>query len=70
MYVTDLTAKRGPLWFLPIAPEIENPEENPALLLPGIQFNCFAVLKTELLLLLLILFIHIFSPIILFLFRY
>ncbi|CAG9540625.1 unnamed protein product [Cercopithifilaria johnstoni] len=33
MYVTDLTAKRGPLWFLPIAPEIENPEENPALLL-------------------------------------
>ncbi|VBB29766.1 unnamed protein product [Acanthocheilonema viteae] len=35
MYVTDLTAKRGPLWFLPIAPEIENPEENPALLLTG-----------------------------------
>ncbi|MCP9262164.1 Retinoblastoma-binding protein 5 [Dirofilaria immitis] len=33
MYVTDLTAKRGPLWFLPIAPEIENPEENPSLLL-------------------------------------
>uniref|UniRef100_A0A1I8ENS1 WD_REPEATS_REGION domain-containing protein n=2 Tax=Wuchereria bancrofti TaxID=6293 RepID=A0A1I8ENS1_WUCBA len=32
MYVTDLTAKQGPLWFLPIAPEIENPEENPALL--------------------------------------
>nr|CRZ22558.1 Bm3499 [Brugia malayi] len=30
MYVTDLTAKQGPLWFLPIAPEIENPEENPA----------------------------------------
>lgn len=36
MYVTDLTAKRGPLWFLPIAPEIENPEENPSLLLTGI----------------------------------
>uniref|UniRef100_A0A915PKT5 Anaphase-promoting complex subunit 4 WD40 domain-containing protein n=1 Tax=Setaria digitata TaxID=48799 RepID=A0A915PKT5_9BILA len=35
MYVTDLTAQHGPLWFLPIAPEIENPEENPALLLTG-----------------------------------
>lgn len=45
MYVTDLTAKRGPLWFLPIAPEIENPEENPALLLTGVHFNYFTMLK-------------------------
>ncbi|VDN02083.1 unnamed protein product [Thelazia callipaeda] len=30
MYVTDLTGKRGPLWFLPISPEVDNPEENPA----------------------------------------
>lgn len=45
MYVTDLTAKRGPLWFLPIAPEIENPEENPALLLTGVFFNYFAMLQ-------------------------
>ncbi|VDN27335.1 unnamed protein product [Gongylonema pulchrum] len=35
LYVTDLTCKRGPLWFLPISPEIENPEENPATLLTG-----------------------------------
>uniref|UniRef100_A0A9J2Q8D7 Translation initiation factor beta propellor-like domain-containing protein n=1 Tax=Ascaris lumbricoides TaxID=6252 RepID=A0A9J2Q8D7_ASCLU len=34
-YVTDLTAKNGPLWFLPISPEVENPEENPLSLLYG-----------------------------------
>lgn len=28
-YVTDLSGKKGPLWFLPIAPEVENPEEAP-----------------------------------------
>uniref|UniRef100_A0A1I7XU96 Methionine synthase reductase n=1 Tax=Heterorhabditis bacteriophora TaxID=37862 RepID=A0A1I7XU96_HETBA len=26
----DITLKKGPLWFLPITPEIENPEVNPA----------------------------------------
>lgn len=28
-YVTDLAAKKGPLWYFPYAPEIEEPEENP-----------------------------------------
>ncbi|VDK58925.1 unnamed protein product [Anisakis simplex] len=32
-FVMDLTAKSGPLWFLPISPEVENPEENPLSLL-------------------------------------
>ncbi|VDM48545.1 unnamed protein product [Toxocara canis] len=32
-FVTDLTGKNGPLWFLPISPEVENPEENPLSLL-------------------------------------
>lgn len=37
MLATDLTAKSGPLWFLPTSPEIENPEENPASLLAGLS---------------------------------
>lgn len=36
-YVTDLTAKKGPLWYYPYPPEIEEPEENPFSMLINIM---------------------------------
>ncbi|MFH4975355.1 hypothetical protein AB6A40_002064 [Gnathostoma spinigerum] len=35
-YVTDLTASTGPLWYLPITPEIDDPEQNPSTMLNDI----------------------------------
>lgn len=36
-HVTDLAAKKGPLWYYPYAPEIEEPEENPFSMLINIM---------------------------------